>query len=131
MSKTIAVASLAWLVLAAAPAIHAQDADKQEKIEKLEDRLADWKQRMNLSPQQVEQVRPIVVDELRKAGAEITVYHDSKQLPRDKLRLARDLKKIRDDSDQRLKPILTGAQMETLKMIRAETKDELKDKAGK
>jgi hypothetical protein len=131
MSKAIGMAYLAWLVLAAAPSMQAQDTSKEEKIEKIEDRLADWKQRMNLSPQQVEQIRPIVVEELRKVGAEITVYHDSKQLPRDKLRLARDVRKIKDDVDKQLKPILTGAQMDTLKMIRAETRSDLKDKAGK
>jgi len=128
MSKIMGMAGLVWVALAAAPLIHAQDATKEERIEKLEDRLADWKQRMNLSPEQVEQLRPIVMEELKKAGAEMIVYNNTSKLPRDKLRLARDLKRIRDDSDKKLQPILTGAQMATLKQIRAENREELKEK---
>ncbi len=127
MSKTKGIACLLWAALAAAALVQAQDGAKEERIEKLEDRLADWKQRMNLTPAQVEQVRPIVVEELKNAGAEMIVYNNSGKLPRDKIRLARDLKKIRDDSDKQLQPILTGAQMATLKQIRAETREDLKE----
>jgi hypothetical protein len=127
MSKTKGIACALWAALAAAALVQAQDAAKEERIEKLEDRLADWKQRMNLTPAQVEQVRPIVVEELKNAGAEIIVYNNSGKLPRDKIRLARDLKRIRDDSDKKLRPVLTGAQMDTLKQIRAENRENLID----
>jgi len=125
MSKTKGMACVLWAAVAAAALVQAQDAAKEERIEKLEDRLANWKQRMNLTPAQVEQVRPIVIEELKKAGAEVIVYNDSSKLPRDKIRLARDLKRIREDSDKKLQPVLTGAQMATLKQIRAENREDL------
>jgi hypothetical protein len=125
MSKTKGMACVLWAAVAAAALVQAQDAAKEERIEKLEDRLANWKQRMNLTPAQVEQVRPIVIEELKKAGAEVIVYNDSSKLPRDKIRLAWDLKRIREDSDKKLQPVLTGAQMATLKQIRAENREDL------
>lgn len=126
MKRATQVAAVAiWAAFAAVSVTYAQDADS--RIEKLEDRLADWKARMNLSPEQVQQIRPIVVEELKEVAPIALRYDPNDHRPRTKIQMARELKKIRDKADKQLKPILTGAQWDTLQEIRKETKDDIKE----
>jgi hypothetical protein len=114
-----------WTVFAAHSVAIAQD--DNPRLQKLEDRLADWKQRMNLSSEQTEQIRPIVREELREVAPIVLRYDPNDHRLATKIQMARELKKIREDSDKKLKLVLTGAQWQTLQQIRKENKDEIKE----
>jgi hypothetical protein len=115
------------MALAVCSAAFAQDALDNPKLQKLEDRMADWKARLMLTPQQEEQVRPIVREELREVAPIVLRYDPNDHRPRVKIQMARELKQIHEKSDKQLKLVLTGAQWVTLQQIRMENREELKE----
>jgi len=48
---------------------------------------------------------------------------------RDRLKMARELKRIQDDADDQLKKVLSKEQMNELKKIREERRQQLRDRA--
>jgi len=105
IAKTL---SLVFLLLASAQQPNERDLDRLfERIDKVRSRL-------ELTPQQVEQIRPILRDEFLKFRDVQDKYDGQDQNARTRLRMARELKDIQDETDDRLKKILTKKQMTEL-----------------
>ena len=117
-------------IVAASPAMtgaqqptDAQKAPAQERMQKMKDRL-------QLTPEQVEQVRPILTEEMEQLRA-LRDKHRGEQSRRARLRAARELKDIQENTDKKLKKVLTKKQMDELKKIREENREQLRDRAGR
>jgi hypothetical protein len=127
--KTL-VATLAVILATLTPASAGQSpaADQSEQVRK---RLEEVRSRLALTAEQEAQVRPILADEVQKLRALREKYEGGSQNRRTRLRMARDLKDIQSDADTQLKKVLTKAQMDELKKMREERRDELKSRAGR
>jgi hypothetical protein len=124
-----ALLTLMWLLVvlsAASP----QDVSRQQTLEQVRQRLEQIKERLQLTPEQIEQLRPILVDELQQLRSVQQKYNSSDQNRRTRLRMARELRDIRNSTDARLQKILSRKQMEELKKIREELREERRDRAG-
>jgi Spy/CpxP family protein refolding chaperone len=119
---------------AAPPAPNAQTApdapNAPQMPEQARQRLEQVKERLKLTPEQVEQVRPILTEEVQKLRA-LRESNPGGGSRRDRLKMARELKRIQDDADDRLKKILTKEQMNELKKLREERRAEMRERAGR
>lgn len=106
----------------------------QAMPEQARQRLEQIKERLKLTPEQVEQVRPIITDEMQKLKALRekngggTASGGSR---RDRMKMAREFKRIQDDVDDQLKKVLSKEQMSELKKIREERRQEMRERAGR
>lgn len=121
---------LALLMMAAGPVWARQDGGTSQHKEQIQQRLDDIKERLALTPEQIEQIRPVLEDELRKAQAVRQKYSGSTQSRRARMKMARELKDIRASADERLRTILTKQQMDELKKIGAERRTQLRQKGS-
>jgi len=103
----------------------------ERDLDRLFERIDQVRSRLELTPQQVEQIRPILRDEFFKLRDLQDKYDDKDQNARTRLRMARELKDIQNDADDRLKKILTKKQMTELKKIREENREELRESRGR
>lgn len=92
------------------------------------ERLEQIKERLKLTPEQVEQARPILVEEIQKLKA-LRESNPGGGSRRDRLKMAREFKRIQEDADDRLKKVLTKDQMNELKRMREERRQEMRDRA--
>lgn len=130
---------IATLLLIAAAAIpvsayqQAQDpaTPSDPSRERLEERLDSIKQRLALTPEQVEAIRPILKTEGQKLQALKDRAGDGGGSRRDRRKLGRELKDIRKSTDEQLSRVLSQEQMKELKAIREETRQQLKDRKGR
>ena len=122
IAKTL---SLVFLLFASAQQPNERDLDR------LFERIDQVRSRLELTPQQVEQVRPILRDELFKFLEVQDKYDGQDQNARTRLRMARELKDIQDDADDRLKKVLTKKQMSELEKIREENRKQLRESRGR
>jgi hypothetical protein len=121
--------TLMWsIVLMSAPV--RQDNSGQQTLEQVRQRLEEIKERLQLTPEQIAQVRPILVDELQQFRKVQQKYNSSDQSRRERLKTARELRDIRSAADDKLQKILSKKQMEELKKIREELRQERRDRAG-
>ena len=95
------------------------------------ERLEQFKERLKLTPDQVERVRPVLIEEAQKLKALREKADDSGRSRRARLELARELRAIRDQTDNQLKKVLSKEQMNELKKIREERREQLRDRAGR
>lgn len=102
-----------------------------EQTEEFRERLEEIRERLALTPEQEERVRPVLMDEMQKLKALREKYGNGSQNRRSTVKMARELKEIRSATDEQLKQILTKRQMEELKKIREERRDELKSRSGR
>jgi len=124
------IATMAVLMLGAAPLRAVQDIS-QPQAEQARQRLAQIKDRLQLTPEQVERVQPVLVDEMQKVKALRDKHDAAGQSRRGRLKLARELRDIQDKSDDQLKTILSKPQMEEMKKIREERRQQVRDRAGR
>jgi Spy/CpxP family protein refolding chaperone len=96
--------------------------------EQARQRLEQIKERLTLTPEQVEQVRPILADEMQKLKA--LRESNSGGGRRDRRKMARELKEIQGDADDRLKKVLSKEQMQELKKLREESRQQLRERAA-
>ena len=117
--------------VASLPAL-AQEADRAAQ---LEERIAETRERMNLSDEQVEQITPIMETHLEAMAAVLDDHGidfqkrsgERKRLKFRQMRaLRKDLDAVRADTAEKLSGILTGEQMEEYEKIREERKAELR-----
>lgn len=92
------------------------------------ERLEQIKERLKLTPEQVEQARPILMEEVQKLKA-LRDSNPGGGSRRDRLKMAREFKRIQDDADDRLKKVLTKDQMNELKKMREERRQQMRDRA--
>jgi Spy/CpxP family protein refolding chaperone len=90
-------------------------------------RLEQIKERLKLTPEQVEQVRPILSDEVQKLKALREANSGGSR--RDRRKMAREFKRIQDEADDQLKKVLSKEQMNELKKLRDERRQQLRDRA--
>jgi hypothetical protein len=122
------IATMAVLMLGAVPLRGAQDVT-QPRAEQARQRLDQIKDRLQLTPEQVERVQPVLADEMQKVKALRDKDDAAGQSRRGRLKLARELRDIQDKSDDQLKTILSQPQMEEMKKIREERRQQLRDHA--
>ncbi len=121
----------ALLLIAAAPAWARQQSGADQPREEVQQRLERIKERLALTPQQVEQMRPVLEDEVRRLKAVREKYDGSGQSRRARREIARELRDIRSAADERLQKILTEQQMAEMKKIREERRAQLRGRAGR
>jgi len=124
------IATLALTLFALAP-LAASQAQNGEQTERLRQRLEELRDRLALTPEQEEQIRPVLAEEVQKLQALREKYNGGSQNRRSRLRMARELRDIQSDADSKLKEILTKTQMDELKKIREARRAELKDRIGR
>jgi hypothetical protein len=124
------IAAIAIVILAATSSAAAQNAG-QTQGERIEQRLAQMKERLQLTPEQVEQVKPILADEMQALKNLRDQYDGGGQSRRGRLKLARQARDIQSKSDERLKKILSKSQMDELKKIREELRQQLRSRSGR
>jgi hypothetical protein len=122
--KTLAgiVAILLATTLSARADQPGRDPQELERVQKMFHEVED---RLALTPQQAEQVRPVVTGMLEIMRAVRDDYSAGDHSRGNRRRMERELRGIRAHADERLKLFLSRAQMEKLKAIRREWSDEL------
>jgi hypothetical protein len=108
------------------PAFAAQDKSATRDPEQFRERLEELKSRLELTPKQIEQIRPVLREELQKLKAVRDKYNEQDRNRRTRLRMARELRDIQDATDNQLKKILSKKQMEVLKRIRQERREQVR-----
>jgi Spy/CpxP family protein refolding chaperone len=121
---------LALLFVGIFPAVGQEPGAAQVMPDQARQRLEQIKERLTLTPEQVEQVRPIVSDEMQKLKA-LREKGSGGGSRRDRMKMAREFKRIQDETDDRLKKVLSKEQMNELKKLREERKQELRERAGR
>ena len=101
-----------------------------QQLEREQQRLQEVKDRLSLTPEQAEQVRPVLAGMLQIMKAVRDDYGVENQSRRSRRRMARELRALRLHADERLKLILSKAQMEELRTIRKEWRDEISSAAA-
>lgn len=89
------------------------------------ERLAQIKERLALTPEQTEQLKPIFTDEIQQLKALQTKYGSSDSR-RSRMKMMREAKQIRGESDKKLKTVLSKQQMSELQKMREEWRAEMK-----
>lgn len=129
MMKTLA--SILALVLTAG-AVHArQQPTVEPQADQARQRLQEMKDRLALTPEQIESLRPVLAEEMQKLQALRDKYDAGGQDRRTRLKMGRELRDIRSHAEEKMKPILSKRQMQEMKKIREERQQELKNRAGK
>jgi len=111
----------AFLMPAVAVAAEPSDEMRQEAATRLE----TYKNRLNLTPAQVEQIRPLLQEEVQKVKV-IHQKYEGDTSPAAKKQFADEVEPVRNDFNQRLEKILTPDQMKEWEKIKSERKEELK-----
>jgi hypothetical protein len=106
----------------------AQESAQQRK-EQFQERLQKIKERLALTPEQVEQVRPVLTEEMQELKA-VREKYSGGQSRRSRLQMGRELRDIRNSTDDKLRTILSKKQMDELKRIREESREQLRGRAG-
>jgi hypothetical protein len=119
------VGILAILLATTFSALAGQPQSDPQQADRVLQRFQEVKDRLSLTPEQSEQVRPLLAGVLLSMKAVRDDYGVEDQTRRSRRRMARELRAIRAHGDERLKLILSRAQMEELKTIRKEWRDEI------
>jgi hypothetical protein len=88
------------------------------------------KERLALTPEQIEQVRPIWIEEAQRLKALRDKNTAGGGNRRARMKLARELRDIQHDTDDKLEKVLSKDQMQELKKLRDEWRQQLRDRAG-
>jgi Spy/CpxP family protein refolding chaperone len=128
MLRTITIVAL--LLTVAAPSSARQASATPPPSERAGQQLQEIKDRLALTPDQIEQLRPVFTEEVQKVQALRDKYKGDTSR-RTRLKMARELRSIQDGADEQLKKILTKPQMDEMKKIRAERREQLKRRAQK
>jgi hypothetical protein len=127
---TNVVAMVAALLMATTMPAFAAEAAGQAQTDQARARLEQIKERLQLTPEQVEQLRPILTDEMEQFRAIRDKYSAGGQGRRDRRKMAREIKDIQSRTDEQLKKVLSKQQMDEMKKVRAEWRQQLRDRAG-
>jgi len=111
----------------------AQDAPapRQERLEQGQQRIQQIQDRLQLTPEQTEQVRPILVEEMQALKALREKSQDGGNRPRARRKMAGELRDIQKQTDEKLKKILSSKQMDDLKKLREERRKDRRERAGR
>ena len=125
--KTRTLLTLFALILSLSASAAAQQAPDQQRNEQLQQRVQDLKERLNLTPEQAEQVRPIIVEEMQQLKA-VRDKYSGDQSRRSRMKMGREMKGVQNATNDKLKNILTKQQMDELRKIREESRQEMRQR---
>jgi hypothetical protein len=131
MKTNILIAIFSALLTCAANPCAAQQTSDAQRKEQLQQRLQQVKDRLNLTPEQAEQVRPVLTEEVESLRALREKYNQNGQDRRTRMKMGRELRSIRSAADDKLKKILSKQQMDEWKKIREEWRQDLRERAGR
>ncbi len=117
-------------ILSAPAALSPAEAPDQPAREQAQERLQQLRERLQLTPEQVEQLRPVFQEQIRKLQA-VRDKYSGQQSRRSRMRMARELRDVREATDERLRKILSKEQMDELKKIREEARQQFREKRGR
>jgi hypothetical protein len=100
-----------------------------QQLEREQQRLQEVKDRLSLTPEQAEQVRPVLAGMVESMKAARDDYGGENQSRRSRRRMARELRAIRSYANERLKLILSKEQLWELRAMRKEWRDEFQNAA--
>lgn len=122
MKKSLRGVAVALFTMSIALAVAAQNnmgtPDKKEALEKLQKMSAE----LQLTPQQKEKVRPILLEEAPKLKA---LKSDTSLAP---LQKGMKMREVANDTDAKLKPILTPVQYQKWEHMRVEERQQMMQK---
>ena len=95
---------------------------------KVRQRLEAIKERLELTPEQIEKVRPLLMEEAKKLRAVRGAYDGDDQNTRQ--RMAGDLRGVQNATDEQLRKILSKKQMEEVEKIRDEGRQRIRERLG-
>jgi hypothetical protein len=105
--------------------------DAPAKPQAFQDRIEQLKVRLQLTPEQVEQVRPVLAEEVRQLQAIREKYDSGEGKRRTRIKMGREMRGVRDAADEKLRRILSKRQMDELKAMRKEARDQFRDGGGR
>jgi hypothetical protein len=117
------------ITLAASLPMPAQEPSRPSR-EQAQERLEKLKERLQLTPEQVEQVRPVLQEEIEKLRA-VRDKYNGQQSRRGRVRMVRELRDVQQATDDELRKILSKTQMDELKKFREEARKQLREKGGR
>ncbi|HEU5251454.1 MAG TPA: hypothetical protein VFW15_15835 [Thermoanaerobaculia bacterium] len=120
------VGILAITLATTLPAPAAQPERDPQELAQVRQRLREVEDHLFLTPEQAEQVRPVIAGMLLSMKDVRDDYGVEDQSPRSRRRMVRELRAIRSHADERLKLFLSRAQIEELRSIRKEWRDEFR-----
>lgn len=123
--RATTVLSLAVLILLATSGARAQQTPSPERMEQALERLDEIKVRLALTPEQTEQVKPVLQKQMEQFKA-LQAKNAGDDSRRSRLKMMREAKKIRGETDEKLKTILSKQQMNELNKIREEQREGMK-----
>ncbi|MBX5496518.1 MAG: hypothetical protein IRZ15_14390 [Bryobacteraceae bacterium] len=121
----VAFVAAGSLLLPGAFAQQQSEQAREERIEQAKQRMEEIRQRLNLTPEQQEQIRPILMEEFERLRALRERAGSGSR--RDRRQMARELRDIQSDTEKKLKPILTPEQMEEYRKIREEARSRFRE----
>lgn len=89
-------------------------------------RLEQLAQRLQLSQEQQDKIRPILQEEAAKLR-EIRAKYEGQTSRRARLKMLRELKDVQESMEKRIEPVLTKQQFQEWKKIRQARRDELRE----
>lgn len=96
--------------------------------DQMRQRLDQIKERLALTPEQVEQIRPILQEEGQKLKALRDKRDDGGGSRRDRRKMGRELRDIQRSTDEQLQKILSKDQMSELKKMREEWRQQVRER---
>lgn len=99
-----------------------------ERVTQLQERLKQIEERLALTPEQKEQVRPILQEELQQLKALRENMQDGGGNRRQRRRALKDAREIQTEADKKLRGILSESQMAELKKIREEWRAQARER---
>jgi hypothetical protein len=123
MKRLVGILAISLATTLSAPA--AQPERDPQELAQVRQRLQEVEDHLSLTPEQADQVRPVIAGMLLSMRDVRDDYGFGDQSRRSRRRMARELRAIRLHADERLKLFLSTAQIEVLKTIRKDWRDEL------
>lgn len=127
--KGIVLLTTVVFVLAMPAPGAAQGATAQRK-EQLQERLQKIKDRLELTPEQAGHVRPALTEEMQKLKL-VRDKYSGDQNRRARLKMAREARGVQKDTDEKLQKIFTKKQMEEMKKIREEFRQQYRENSAR
>ena len=114
------------------PVLPAQQdtATQQQRMERAQQRLQEIKDRLKLTPEQEEQVKPIVMDEFQQLKA-MRDKHSGDTSRRGRMKMMREARDIQSDTENKLAKVLNKDQMAELKKMREQWRAQARERMSK
>ena len=128
MKRLVAILALLLMSVPLARAVQDSSVDVQQ-VEQVQQRLQEIKERLELTAEQIEKIRPLLTEEIQKLRALREKYDGDEQNLRTRLRMGRDLRGVQNATDEQLKKILSTKQMEEVGKIREEGRERFLERA--